>query len=175
MTWSRVPVLLLSGPVGAGKSTVGATASELLREVNIPHALIDLAVIGQCWPAPNDDPWNERIIHRNLACMWSTFQQAGASRLILCRVLEAWSLLGQVIDAVPGAQVTVVRLRAPIAVLHARLRQREPGDPSWYLDAATYLADTMERSAVHHHVVDNASSSPREVAKEVLGLAGWLT
>jgi hypothetical protein len=174
MTSSRVPVLLLSGPVGAGKSTVGAAAATLLREAGIPHALIDLPMIGQCWPAPDDDPWNERVIHRNLASMWSTFREAGASRLILCRVLEAWSLLDQVIDAVPGAEVTVVRLRAPIAVLHTRLRHREAGDPSWYLAAATGLADTMERSAVHDHVVDNASSSPSGVAKEVLRLAGWL-
>jgi hypothetical protein len=175
MTSSRVPVLLLSGPVGAGKSTVGAAASALLRQANVPHALVDLAVIGQCWPAPDDDPWNERIIHRNLASMWSTFREAGAGRLVLCRVLEAWGLLDQVVEAVPGAEVTVVRLRVPVAVLHARLRQREADDPSWYLDAATNLAGTMERSAVHHHVVDNAGGSPREVAREVLGLAGWLT
>jgi hypothetical protein len=175
MTSSRVPVLVLSGPVGAGKSTVGAEAAGLLREAGIPHALIDLAVIGQCWPAPDDDPWNERVSHRNLACMWANFQEAGASRLILCRVLEDRSLLDQVVDAVPGADIMVIRLRVPVAMLHTRLRQREADDPSWYLDAATYLADTMERSAVHDHVVDNQDTTPREAAKEVLRLAGWLT
>jgi hypothetical protein len=174
MTSPRVPVLLLSGPVGAGKSTVGAAAAARLREAGIPHALIDLPMIGQCWPAPDDDPWNERVIHRNLASMRSTFQEAGAGRLILCRVLEAWSLLDQVVDAVPGAEVAVVRLRVPVAVLHTRLRQREAGDPSWYLDAATGLAASMERSSVHDHVVDNAGRSPGEVAAEVLRLVGWL-
>ena len=174
MTSSRVPVLLLSGPVGAGKSTVGAAAAARLRAAGVPHALIDLPMIGQCWPAPDDDPWNERLVDRNLASMWSAFQEAGAGRLILCRVLEAWSLLDRVVDAVPGAEVTVVRLRVPVAVLHARLRHREVGDPSWFLDAATGLAGEMERSGVHDHVVDNAGRSPDEVAAEVLRVAGWL-
>jgi adenylylsulfate kinase-like enzyme len=51
-----VPVLLITGPVGAGKSTVAGEAARLLREANIPHALVDLAWIEQCWPVPADDP-----------------------------------------------------------------------------------------------------------------------
>ena len=37
---------------------------------------------------PADDPWNERVSHRNLACMRANFRQAGADRLILVRVLH---------------------------------------------------------------------------------------
>jgi chloramphenicol 3-O-phosphotransferase len=173
MTMARVPVLLLSGPVGAGKSSVGAAASRLLREAGVPHALIDLAVVGDCWPAPADDPWNERVAHRNLACMWSNFRAAGAGRLILCRVLEARSLLGQVAAAVPGADITVVRLRAPAVLLRRRLRRREAGDPSWYLEAAAHLAASMERDPVQDHVVDNGGRPVGEVAAEVLRVAGW--
>jgi hypothetical protein len=83
MTTVPVPVLLLSGPVGAGKSSVGAEASRLLRAAGVGHALVDLAVLGQCWPAPADDPWNERLAHANLACAWATFRAAGAGRLQL--------------------------------------------------------------------------------------------
>ena len=106
---ASVPVLLITGPVGAGKTTVAAEAARLLREADIAHALVDLAWIEQCWPVPADDPWNERLTHRNLACLWANFCQAGAWRLIVVRVLEARSLLRHVAEAVPGTAITVVR------------------------------------------------------------------
>lgn len=169
-----VPVLLITGPVGVGKSTVAAEAARLLREANVPHALVDLAWIEQCWPVPADDPWNERLTHRNLACMWANFRQAGADRLLLVRVLEARSLLRQVVEAVPGAEVTVVRLRAPLAVLQARIRSREASDPSWFLGAATHTAKVLEQARVEDHLVDNEDRPVAAVAEEVLRRVGWL-
>jgi adenylylsulfate kinase-like enzyme len=53
---ASVPVLLVTGPVGVGKSTVAAEAARLLRQAGVPHALVDLAWIGQCWPVAADDP-----------------------------------------------------------------------------------------------------------------------
>jgi hypothetical protein len=70
VTQLRVPVLMLTGPVGAGKTVVANEVATLLRERRQPHALVDLAVIGTCWPPPLDDPWHELLSHRNLACMW---------------------------------------------------------------------------------------------------------
>lgn len=99
---ASVPVLVITGPVGVGKSTVAAEAARLLREANVPHALVDLAWIEQCWPVPADDPSNERLTHRNLDCMWANFRQAGADRLFLVRVLEARSLLRPVAEAGAG-------------------------------------------------------------------------
>jgi hypothetical protein len=171
---ASVPVLLITGPVGAGKSTVAAEAARLLREANIPHALVDLAWIEQCWPVPADDPWNERLTHRNLACVWANFRQAGAGRLLLVRVLEDRSLLRQVAEAVPGAEITVVRLRAPLPVLHARIRSREASDPNWFLGAATHTAKVLERARVEDHLVNNHNRPVAVVAEEVLRRAGWL-
>jgi chloramphenicol 3-O-phosphotransferase len=169
-----VPVLLLNGPVGAGKSTVGAEAARMLRAADVPHAFVDLAVIGQCWPVPADDPWHERLIHRNLAGMWSNFREAGAERLIVCRVLEDRSLLRQVRDAVPGAEVTVVGLRVRPDLLYERIRRREAGrDPAWYLAAAARLSTGLERSGVDDEVVDNGDRPVHEVAGEVLDRLGW--
>jgi len=169
-----VPVLLITGPVGVGKSTIAAEAAWLLRQADVPHALIDLDRIEQCWPVPADDPWNERVSHRNLACMWANFRQAGADRLIFARVLETRSLLRRVTAAVPGAQVTVVRLRAPLAVLQERIRSREAGDPDWFLGAAAHTAEVFERAQVEDHLVDNENRPAAVVAEEVLHRVGWL-
>ncbi len=169
-----VPVLLLTGPVGVGKSTVAAAAAWLLREANVPHAAVDLARLAECWPVPADDPWHEQLLHRNLACVWANFQQAGAERLLLTRVLEARSLLRHVVAAVPGAQITVVRLRAPPPLLAARIRAREAGDPSWFLGAAAHTAAALEHAGVEDHLVDNADRPVGEVAAEVLRRTAWL-
>jgi len=170
-----VPVIVLTGPVGAGKSTVGAEIAARLRENGVSHGLVDLPRIGDAWPPSPDDPWNERLIHRNLECIWSNFRAAAMSRLIVCRVLESRSLLRSIEAAVPGSQITVVRLRVPLPTLHARLRAREhPGSSDWYLDAASYLVDKMEQAGVEDHVVDNDRRLPREVAEDVLHRVGWL-
>jgi hypothetical protein len=106
--------------------------------------------------------------------MWANFRQAGADRLILARVLETRSLLPRVKTAVPGAQTTVVRLRAPLAVLHERIRCREAGDPDWFLDAATHTAKVFEQAQVEDHLVDNENRPAAAVAGEVLHRVGWL-
>jgi predicted kinase len=90
------------------------------------------------------------------------------------RVLEARSLLRRVAEGVPGAEITVVRLRAPLAVLHARIRSREASDPGWFLGAATHTAKVLERARVEDHVVGNENRPPTAVAEEVLRRVGWL-
>ncbi|MET1073235.1 MAG: hypothetical protein ABWY11_11370 [Umezawaea sp.] len=170
-----VPVLLVTGPIGVGKTTVTAEAARLLGEAGIPYASVDLARIGESGPSPADDPWNERLIHRNLACMWANFAEAGVDRLLLCRVLEHRGLLDHVRAAVPGADIVVVRLRAPLDALETRIRSREAGrDPRWYLDATASLVDKFEQAGVEDHVVDDHGRPAAEVAAEVLRVTGWL-
>ena len=166
---------MITGPVGVGKSTVLGEAARLLREAGVPGASLDLQDVEGVWPPPPDDPWNERISHRNLASVWANFKAAGADRLLLARVLEARSLMWRIRVAVPGAAISVVRLRAPADVLAQRIRHREAGrDPTWYLGAAAYLVRSMERREVGDYVIDTSGRSPADVAQEALTLTGWL-
>jgi shikimate kinase len=167
-----VPVLVLSGVVGSGKSTIGRCVARQLKEADSSYALIDHEWMAYSWPVPLDDPWNERVAGQNLACAWLNFRAAGAERLVYCRVLEARSLLRHVKDAVPGAVPTVVQLRAPLELIHHRLSAREP-EPGWYLNAATELASRMNTSKVADFIVDNGARPPNEVAREILGLLRW--
>jgi hypothetical protein len=165
---------MVTGPVGVGKSTIATAAGRQLSAASVPHAVVDLAWIGECWPMPADDPWHERLIHRNLACLWANFSAAGADRLVLARVLEHRSVLRPLLDAVPGAKVTVVRLQAPLPLLHARIRAREVSDPAWYLNAASHTQSVLDLARVEDHLVENADRAADDVAEEVLRLVGWL-
>ena len=168
----QVPVLLITGPVGVGKTTTAEAVSYLLAQRSIRHACVDLPQIGKAFPVPDSDPWNEELTHRNLASMWQNFQAAGAERLIVSRVLEARSGLRRITESVSGADITVVRLRAPLTVVHRRIRARNP-DPEWFLNAATELSHTMELHALEDFVVDNEGISVDETARMVLDVTGW--
>lgn len=105
--------------------------------------------------------------------MWTNFRAVGAERLIITRVLEARSLIGRIERAVPGAEVVVVRLRAPLDVIQDRIRNRDLEQPEWFLDAAAYLVPTMDEQRVEDHVIDNAVLSIGETADEILRAIGW--
>ena len=169
-----VPVLVLTGPVAVGKTTVAHEAVELLKSAGIPTAFADLPALGVCLPPPPDDPWNERLVHANLAAVWQNFRAAGAQRLIVARVLENRTLRNQLEEAVPGAAVTTVRLSARIEVLEERILARYPFNPGWYLAAARNLVTSMAKSRAEDHVVAGDAGTPVEIAVAVLRAAGWL-
>ena len=171
---STVPVLLITGPVGVGKTRTASAASGLLTERGMRHACVDLPQISKAFPARDDDPWNEELAHRNLACMWVNFRAIGAERLIITRVLETRSLLRRITEAVPRADVVVVRLRAPLDVVEARIRERNRSHPEWFLDAAAYLVPTMDEQRVEDHLIDNDALSIDATAREVLRVTGWI-
>ena len=77
--------------------------------------------------------------------------------------------------AVPGAVVTVARLHAPLPVLEQRIRLREPGLPDGELDGARWWAQHFEAEQPEDFVVESDERPVREIAREVLRLAGWLS
>ena len=171
----NVPVLVLTGAVGVGKTTVATAAGQILRERDVAHAVVDLPSIGNSWPRPDDDPWNEALIRRNLACVWDNFRTAGARRLIVARVLEARSLLRHVETAVAGAEIYVVRLRATLSTVEQRIRRREAsGMEDWYLTAARELVPQLEGAQVEDAVVDVDYISAVDAASAVLAAAHWV-
>jgi hypothetical protein len=121
-----VPVLLVTGPVGVGKSAVLHEAGELLIRAEIPHATVVLEEIARCWPAGTHEPPAEPIAYRNLALLWPNFAAQGAQRLLLEQIVEHAAQLRQLRGALPTSTIQVVRLTAPLSLIEERLRAREP-------------------------------------------------
>lgn len=170
-----VPVLLITGPVGVGKTTVALEVGELLEQHGISHAVVDLDSLAWCYPAPPDDRFNNRIALRNLALVWGTYAAAGIPRLVIARVIEAHEELHRFEEAVPGAQIVVVRLRASDAALRSRVRGRELGlGRAWSLDRAVELSRQMDATSLEDHLVETDSRDVSAIAAEVLRCAGWL-
>ncbi|MFZ0214991.1 MAG: hypothetical protein WAM30_03520 [Candidatus Dormiibacterota bacterium] len=169
-----VPLLLVTGPVGVGKTTVTDEASDLLTAAGVAHACVDIDALTRSFPRPPDDRFNARLGLRNLAGIWRNYRDAGAGRLIVAAVVEDRAGIDGYRAAVPGADVTVVRLRAPVAVLQRRLRRRMAGSGlGWHLARALELAHQMDEAALEDHLVEAGQASAIEVARRVLVAAGW--
>lgn len=175
MLASVTPVLLLTGPIGVGKSAVLHEADALLIEASVSHATVVMEELARCWPVPPEDPVQRvNSMYRNLTALWSNYAARGAERLLLEMLVDDRSDLRLLTEAIPGADITVVHLRAPLELIEERIRRREPDDPEDELCGARWWATRMERWAIDCVVVNNGDRSVRGVAAEVLRAADWL-
>jgi len=168
-----VPVLLLTGTVGAGKTTIAMEINDALAEREVPNAAIDLDALTMQWPPSSR--WNADLMFENLAALWPVYRAHGVTHVVLAHVLEDGSDLERYRAAIPGAHITVCRLVASDGVLRSRITNRMPAGPSreWHLDRTAELHDILERAAYEDFVVEN-DGPVRDVAVEVLSRAGWL-
>ncbi len=171
---ATVPVLIISGSMGSGKTAVLSEVSDLLVEADVAHAAIDLDWLSIMHPPQGQH--GERLMFANLAVAWPVYAAAGAERLVVARVVEDRSELHQYREAVPGAEPVVCRLEASIDTMQERLRCRDPGMfQAQGVARSAALADILWRSGAEDFTVDNgAGRSITDVANEVLSRAGWL-
>ena len=170
-----VPTVIVSGTLGAGKTAVSDEISVLLEEARVPHGLMDVDCLDQCFPAPAEDPWGEELACANLAAVWTNFRARGAKYLVLARAIQGREQLEGYRGAIPEADITVVRLVASPETLRRRLQQREAGSlRGWFLGRVQSLAQELEAAGVEDFVVDNDGRPVRDVAREILGRLGWL-
>jgi chloramphenicol 3-O-phosphotransferase len=168
-----VPVLLVTGPIGVGKTAVLREADTLLTESGTRHATVELEEIARCWPHAIEDS-RTTFAYQNLAVLWSNFVAVGASRLLLSALVEQRSDLRLVSEAIPGAAITVVRLHASLSTLEQRIRRREPAAPDDELVGARWWMQHFTEVQVEDYVVETENRSVREIARDVLRLAHWL-
>jgi hypothetical protein len=170
-----VPTLVVTGPVGVGKTSTAHEIGGRLARAGVPHAVVDLDALASSYPPPPNDPFNARMAYRNLASVWANYAAAGAERLVVAYVIEARDELEPLRAAVPGAEIVVVRLRAADETLRARVTGRDHGaSRAWHLHRAVELARLMDDRAVEQHLVETDRRPLGDVADEVLRKVGWL-
>jgi hypothetical protein len=165
-------VLVLSGPIGVGKTTVLGEVADLLREMDEAFVAVDFDALTQVFP--RSDPLGMEIGSRNLAAVWANATAMGARRMVLASVVETDYDLGLILEAVPGAEPFVVRLSADESTLDDRIRRREIGSArGWHLERSFELADVLRRAGLEDAVVESDDRRIRDIAIEVLQVASW--
>lgn len=167
-------VLIVTGPVGVGKSAVSHEADSLLVESGSRHAAVEIEEIARFWPSAASGDSDRGFVWRNLAALWANFADAGADRILLSGLIEDRSDLRHIERSIPDAELMVVQLRASLSVLEDRVRRREV-DPDGELSAARWWFEHLEKVRVGDHVIDTDTVSARAVAVAVLRVAGWFS
>lgn len=168
-------VLVLTGTIAAGKTTLAEAVSQELHARSIRHALIDLDWLGQIYPVPEGhDPYNYELAIENLKAIWPSFLAAGATRAVIAGTILNAEQLGRLTFALGGAALQVVLVTAPDEVLHGRICRRDAGSlREDFLARTAALAKEIEAAAIHELVVVNDGAGPGAVANDLLRRAGW--
>jgi predicted kinase len=168
-------VLVVTGSMGSGKTTMIGELSDLLASRGIAHAAIDIDAFGNAHD-PLDAIDLAAVAYRNVAAAVGNYAARGVSTFVLAGAIETAAELTQLQEAVGTTDVVVCRLGAPIAVMQDRIRRREPG--MWqqkYVDRVAMLEATLDRAGLEDFAVANDGSRPiTSVAEEILQRAGWL-
>lgn len=167
-----VRVIVISGSMGSGKTTVLGEASDILSACGVVHAAIDLDAIGS---ALLPDAKSTDLRYRNLASVWANYAAAGVNRLLLAEAVENRDELDRLRRAIPGAELIVCRLTADLRTMQQRIRVREPGMlQEQFLARAMELKAVLDDAHFEDFAIANENGSVTEVARELLKHAGWL-
>jgi energy-coupling factor transporter ATP-binding protein EcfA2 len=165
----RPVVIVITGPVGAGKSTSMQALAELLAQRGEKVAAVDLDSLRTMWPESPDDPFNARLGLTNLSAIWPHFAERGARWLLLTDAVEQPKQRKVYEEAIPGAATIIVRLNVPLDRVHQRLRRRETGGSlEWHLHRSRELQQMMTERGVGDITVTVDDHGPEQVAALML-------
>tara|TARA_Y100001934_G_C12062221_1_gene635924 strand:- start:218 stop:754 length:537 start_codon:yes stop_codon:yes gene_type:complete len=169
------PVILISGPVGVGKTSVGDEWGEVLIERDVAHTYLDFDQLCYTYPRPLDDPWGNRLAFEHLAAIWRNARAAGARNLVIPTVVETADFVADLCAVIPGAAPRVFQLRARLETLHERIRKREIGSGlDWHLNrAGELLAILGGPEAPCDARIDTDRRTVRELAEELADRVDW--
>lgn len=162
------PTLWICGPPGVGKSVVAWDIFMELLSTGIATAYVDIDQLGICYPAPEQDADRYAMKSTNLGRVIPNFCTAGARCVVVSGVADPEA--GVRGELMPGAQLTVCRLRASAKVLTQRLVER--GAHADLVEGVIQYAKAMDVTDFADICIDTSESSGSEVSRSVLSRLG---
>jgi hypothetical protein len=119
-----VLAVLITGPPGAGKSSVLTALVDALSDDGIAHAAVEVEML--VWAHP---PLTDEQLAQQVRSAGRLYREAGYGLLLVARTLETDADVAALLDALGADERFLVRLEARPATLVERLVEREPA--SW--------------------------------------------
>jgi ATPase subunit of ABC transporter with duplicated ATPase domains len=138
---ARVFAVVITGPPGAGKTSVLTALADALSDDDIAHAAVEVEMLVWTHPALTDEQWARQL---RVAC--ELYREAGHQLLLVAQTLENEADVNELLDAVGADEVFRARLEAGPASLAERIIEREPAGwsgLSGLVEHAQELAATM--------------------------------
>lgn len=169
-----VSLLIITGTMGAGKTSVLGEASDILTRRQIVHAAIDVDSLGLAHlPSriPKDD-----AMYCNLRSVCKNYIDLGVKRFLMARALESRSELDICRAAISATSTMVCRITASVEKMEQRVRMRECGTLGRkYVSRVAELNTILNKVRLENFSVINDDHSLTEVAHEMLVKAGWVS
>lgn len=166
--------LLLTGQLGAGKTSVAIELAHQLDALGVRNAALDLDWL--CWAGPDltGDGLRELLAH-NLSAVAANFARVGVRHLVLARALRDGAARAAIERALPGWDLVVVRLLVDPAQARARLAARDRGSELAHQSAqADSIRADVARAGADLEVDNSGTRELASVATEILQRTAWL-
>ena len=174
LVWAAMEsLLIITGTMGAGKTSILGEASDILALRGIVHAAIDLDALGLAdLPAAAG---GDGVMYRNLQSVCENYASLGVNRLLLARAIEDPTELELCKIAVSASNTVVCRLTASVEAMEQRVKMRESGVLRQdYIARVAELSTTLDRAKLDNFTVTNDNRPLTDVANELLVKAGWI-
>jgi hypothetical protein len=181
-----VPLLLLCGAPGSGKSSVAWEVYSVLLRDGAPVAHIDLDGVGY---GPPGQSGSFDLKFQNVAAVWRTYANAGASALIVSGLRALREDVLACAAAVPGSEPTAVvlavtpdeqreRILARANALYAMQRgggssAQAPEALEEFVAAARHELESESEDIPGAPVLDTVDRPVVELAQHLLQATGW--
>ena len=153
--------VVLTGPPGAGKTSVLTALVDALSDDDIAHAAVEVEALVWTHPALTDEQWA-----RHVRATCELHREAGHRLLLVAQTLETDADVTMLLAAAGADEVFLVRLEARPATLVERIVEREP--PTWSgLDDLVEHAQELAASMPALSRVDLVLSTEGERAEDV--------
>ena len=169
--------LLLTGGVGAGKTTLAVEVGELLRAHRIAHAVIDLDWLSWCAVSFDEAAQlkRRRLLVENLAMVWGNYRRQGVTRIVLAGSIVSEAHLGAVRRALGNIALCVIRIDVSVELALERLELRDPASKTaGSIDDLRAFSERISEAGVESGVVENTERDPAVTARQIAAMAGWL-
>jgi adenylylsulfate kinase-like enzyme len=166
-------VLLITGTVASGKTSVALEIGEIMPSNGIPVAVVDIDWLGRAWLG-SDHRSVEQLRLRNLAAVWPNYLAAGIMHFVLAHAVRSSEDVNAVREALPEADLRVFRLSVSSQAVTERLKRRDTGRVlEEHLEVAPAITTDLDRARIEDFLVSNEDRSIRESSSEILRLARW--
>jgi len=166
-------ILLLTGTVGTGKTTVAVEIGEKLARMDLPNAVIDLDWLG--WVNVGDD-FNryDHLIMQNLISTWGNYRAIGVEYLVLAKALLQQDPVNMLFSAFPNSSITIVRLTASKETIEYRLSRRDNGKTLHeHLTEMVDMNQVMDELNLEQATVETDNAAVEELARKVITITNW--
>jgi hypothetical protein len=172
-------LLIITGTMGAGKTTVLGEASDILALRQIAHAAIDLDALGLAYlpsTASASKASNHSVMYSNLQSICKNYASIGVKRFLLARAIENRAELELCRGTASASNTVVCRLAASMETMQQRVKMRESGvSQREYVARVAKLNLILDGARLEDFIVTSENRSVTEVAQEMLVRAKWIS